>query len=102
MGCRLSRASAMGAPRVAAFIVLFVEGVALGEAAISGTALRAGRQETKATADRSIRDGVYADEQARRGQALYRQECASCHGETLAGGQHAPALTGDYFLRGWE
>src|SRR5262249_9454510 len=46
------------------------------------------------------RDGVYSDAQARRGQAVYKERCASCHGDTLGGGL-APPLSGDEFMRAW-
>jgi quinoprotein glucose dehydrogenase len=45
---------------------------------------------------RTVQDGVFSDEQAARGQALYAQRCAGCHGPTLEGAQ-APALTGETF-----
>jgi S-disulfanyl-L-cysteine oxidoreductase SoxD len=49
---------------------------------------------------RAARDGVYSDEQARRGQAVYKDKCASCHGAALAGA-NAPPLAGDAFLAVW-
>ncbi len=49
-----------------------------------------------AQAPRTVQDGVYSDAQAARGQALYAQRCAGCHGPALAGAQ-APPLTGDAF-----
>lgn len=49
-----------------------------------------------AQAPPTVQDGVYSDAQASRGQALYTQRCASCHGPALAGAS-APALTGDAF-----
>jgi mono/diheme cytochrome c family protein len=45
---------------------------------------------------RTVQDGVYSDAQATRGQALYAQRCAGCHGPTLTGAQ-APPLTGEAF-----
>ena len=45
---------------------------------------------------RTVQDGVFSDAQATRGQALYAQRCAACHGPKLEGAQ-APALTGDAF-----
>ena len=50
----------------------------------------------------SIWDGIYTEEQAKRGQALYAQECASCHGGELTGGEMAPPLAGGEFLAGWD
>jgi len=49
---------------------------------------------------RTAKDGVYADGQAKRGQAIYKDRCASCHGETL-GGALAPPLAGDEFIGDW-
>jgi cytochrome c5 len=36
-------------------------------------------------ASRSVWDGVYSEEQAKRGAALYGRECARCHGTDLTG-----------------
>lgn len=47
------------------------------------------------------RDGVYSGAQGLRGQTLYRDRCASCHGATLGGGL-APPLSGDGFLDNWS
>jgi len=51
---------------------------------------------------RSVWDGVYTEEQAKRGEPLYRKECAACHGEQLTGGESAPPLTGGAFLSNWN
>src|SRR2546423_1377917 len=59
------------------------------------------KSEVNAAALRSMWDGVYTDAQAARGQAQYRQECASCHGDRLEGGGEiapAPELAGDIFM----
>ncbi len=70
-----------------------------------GMATRATRvlraQETAPTS-RSVWDGVYTEEQAKRGEELYRKECASCHGDTLVGGGGAAPLTGGAFLSNWN
>ncbi len=55
-----------------------------------------------AAGSRSIWDGIYTSNQATRGQAAYREECAKCHGENLAGGEDAPALVGKQFLKTWN
>ena len=47
-------------------------------------------------------EGVYTQEQAKRGEALYAQNCASCHGPDLAGGEMAPGLTGGEFSSNWN
>jgi S-disulfanyl-L-cysteine oxidoreductase SoxD len=51
---------------------------------------------------RSVWDGVFTSEQAKRGQARYNELCASCHGDTLGGGESAPPLAGGEFLANWN
>ena len=60
------------------------------------------RAQEAAPTSRSVWDGVYTEEQAKRGEELYRKECASCHGDTLVGGGGAAALTGGTFLSNWN
>src|ERR1700730_2471178 len=55
-----------------------------------------------AAASRSVWDGVYAKEQADRGQKAYQEECMKCHGENLAGGEASPPLVGAEFLPKWN
>ena len=47
-------------------------------------------------------DGVYTEEQAKRGAAVYRQWCSSCHGNELEGGEMAPGLVGGGFTSNWN
>jgi cytochrome c len=56
---------------------------------------------TRPHSSRSVWDSVYTEAQARRGDTLYRQVCATCHGATLAGIDDAPPLAGKEFLLGW-
>jgi len=49
----------------------------------------------------TVRQGVYTEAQATRGQAIYKDRCASCHGDGLAG-RMGPSLTGDAFLTVWS
>ncbi|HET9269984.1 MAG TPA: cytochrome c [Vicinamibacterales bacterium] len=51
---------------------------------------------------RTLWDGIYTDEQAARGETLYAERCAKCHGDTLGGQESAPALTGTTFYSNWE
>ena len=53
-------------------------------------------------ASRSVWDGVYSEDQAKSGQALYNSECASCHGDQLNGGEMAPPLAGGEFMSNWN
>src|SRR5258708_36174394 len=64
--------------------------------------MAAGRAQEEASTSRSVWDGVYTEEQATRGEEIYRKECASCHGDTLAGGGGAAALTGGAFSSDWD
>jgi mono/diheme cytochrome c family protein len=50
----------------------------------------------------SVWDGVYTAEQAKRGEALYAQHCAACHGNALEGGEMAPPLAGGAFGANWN
>jgi mono/diheme cytochrome c family protein len=47
-------------------------------------------------------DGVYTQEQAKRGEGQYAQYCASCHGPDMAGGEMAPGLAGGEFASNWN
>src|SRR5579872_1628770 len=51
---------------------------------------------------RSVWDGVFSAEQAKRGQARYGELCGSCHGDTLGGGESAPPLMGGEFMANWN
>jgi len=51
---------------------------------------------------KSIWDGVYSQAQAERGRGLYQDQCASCHGSELTGGEMAPPLSGGEFMAGWD
>ena len=57
-------------------------------------------------------DAAYSTDQSRRGEALYKRDCAPCHGESLEGnaqtdrGQRLervlPPLSGDVFKGNWN
>jgi len=55
-----------------------------------------------AQTNKSVWDGVYTTDQAKRGQPLYVRECASCHSSDLTGGESAPPLAGGQFMSNWE
>ena len=52
--------------------------------------------------ERVLSDGVYTDAQASRGRRVYRQSCASCHAQSLEGGEMGPVLVGEPFLGPWD
>jgi quinoprotein glucose dehydrogenase len=53
-------------------------------------------------APRSVWDGAFTKEQAKRGEGLYAQNCSTCHGPDLSGNDEAAPLTGSAFLSNWD
>ena len=49
----------------------------------------------------SVVEGVYTEDQVKKGAALYKEQCAACHGDDLAGNDIIPGLTGDTFAANW-
>src|SRR5262245_58728737 len=66
------------------------------------TAREGDLRATQTEQPRTVWDGVYTNEQAGRGDMIYREACGSCHGATLLGGEMAPALVGSDFLSEWS
>jgi len=56
-----------------------------------------GRQD-----ERTTWDSVFSAAQAGRGETTYKQLCARCHMETLAGGDETGELTGSAFMSSWN
>lgn len=66
----------------------------------------------RAQAPASVWAGVYTEQQAKRGEASYKKECASCHGDSLEGNGQSeraeklaralPPLSGDVFKGNWN
>ena len=52
-------------------------------------------------ANRTVWDGVYSDDQAKRWLDVYKDRCISCHMESLDGGGVAASLVGDDFMGDW-
>jgi quinoprotein glucose dehydrogenase len=67
---------------------------------------------TDAQVPASVWDGVYTQDQAKRGETQYKQECATCHGDMLEGNGQTeraqslkrmlPPLSGDVFMGTWN
>ena len=54
------------------------------------------------TGSRSVKDGVYTEAQALRGEAAYRTHCVECHGEDLRGAHMTPSMVGIGFAFRWR
>ncbi len=72
----------------------------LGSALIAASLFALRAQEPAGS--RSVWDGVYTEEQAKRGEPVYQKECAACHGAMMTGGESAPPLTGGGFQANWN
>ena len=55
-------------------------------------------QESRTT----VWDGVYTDQQAARGEAVYDSHCSACHLADLGGSLEARPLAGDRFMEDWR
>src|SRR3954447_20444741 len=53
-------------------------------------------------AKKSVKEGVYTEAQAKRGEALYKEQCAACHGDDLQGSGPMPPLAGNDFVKNWK
>src|SRR5438128_1425591 len=87
-------------PRRAAAAVAIL--LAIGNVSYQLFAIAQEQTPKPAESPRSVSDGMYTGEQAKRGQLHYQQQCASCHGSSLGGGEAAPPLVGEAFLEGWD
>jgi len=71
--------------------------IAAGLFAAALTSAAVGAQATK-----SVNDGVFTAEQAMKGEAVYKEQCAACHGDSLEGSGPMPPLAGKDFLSNWQ
>jgi S-disulfanyl-L-cysteine oxidoreductase SoxD len=51
---------------------------------------------------KSVWEGAYTDEQAKRGEEAYMKDCSECHQAELTGDGFAPGLSGAEFLNAWN
>ncbi len=79
----------MPATRTACLAFLFAVGFA-------GPAVAQAPQAPPAL--KTAADGVYTEVQAQRGNDLYQNSCASCHGGALQGEEENPPLSGKHFF----
>ncbi len=67
------------------------------------TTFTVGFSTARAQAPATAADGIYADEQAKRGEKVYADSCAICHGDKLEGSSTGgPAISGKDFINGWK
>jgi cytochrome c len=55
-----------------------------------------------AQTSKSVWDGVYTEDQSKRGETVAKEECVRCHGQGLSGGEEAPPLAGAGFVANWN
>jgi quinoprotein glucose dehydrogenase len=72
--------------------------MAVGTVWIAGMVL----QPAVTAQEKTVWDGVYTEAQAKRGQAAYEADCASCHQADFAGDGFAPGLAGPEFAAAWN
>ena len=88
---------------VVAFISLAVLGAFRSSVRAEHTAPSPQAPATSSTErSQSVWDGIYTEEQAKRGGPLYSQRCAHCHAPDLTGGETAPALASAEFKSNWS
>src|SRR5207244_3838464 len=78
--------------QLAVFTIVGAAALALGYAPIRA-AQDAGKKSTW--------DGVFTQDQATKGETVYNDKCAKCHGPNGAGAD-APALVGAEFASDWD
>src|SRR5437867_12246387 len=83
---------------VRAMNILFKLMLAIVVGAVCGTAARTSALQPA----RTTWSGIYTDGQSKRGQAVYEEQCLSCHSPDLKGADQAPPLTGDDFNMDWN
>ena len=83
--------------------ITFTIGILL-TCAIGGSLVRAEQTTTTTTTtgDQTTWGGVFSEAQAKRGEALYADKCASCHAPDLTGLDQAPPLAGNDFNTNWN
>ena len=69
---------------------------------LSAEARQAAQAPGAPGAGSSVWNGVYTEEQAKRGEAVSNKLCTSCHGPELSGGEAGPTLVGLEFLGNWN
>jgi mono/diheme cytochrome c family protein len=83
--------------------IIVVLAVTAASSHIRGSQPRASAQQEQSSSEsQSVWDGIYTEEQAKRGEDLCQKQCSTCHGDRLNGTGEAPALSGGRFLSNWN
>jgi len=72
----------------------------VGAAAFALTLASAGASQAQSSG-KTTWDGIYSQAQATKGEGLYNDKCAKCHGPDGSGGD-APSLVGSEFAADWD
>jgi mono/diheme cytochrome c family protein len=94
-----------GAGRGPHFVIVALALVAAIGVNLAGSGvLTAARQDSRPASgqERSVWEGVFTEEQSKRGERAYGDSCANCHTADLTGSQVVPALAGPDFLTKWN
>lgn len=84
-------------------IISFLSGEAVcGTSVLAQAPAAASSSQDANQGTHSVWDGVYTADQSKHGEEIAARECSSCHGETMAEGDQAPALAGDSFTTEWN
>jgi S-disulfanyl-L-cysteine oxidoreductase SoxD len=78
-----------------AFGMTFIALTALAYTSVAPMAVSAAQAPSR------VSQGVYTADQAKRGDSLYKEQCAQCHGDKLEGSGPMPALSGVDFVKNW-
>ncbi len=73
-----------------------------GFVALAGAWLLLVTATPQAAQSKTTNDGIFSDAQVTRGEAAYKKDCSSCHGDGLEGDGFAPALSGSEFMSAWN
>ena len=73
----------------------------IASAAMAASSVTATLRAQAPPAAKTTWDGVYTREQAAKGEQIYNDQCAKCHGPE-ASGADAPTLSGGEFASDWD
>jgi mono/diheme cytochrome c family protein len=87
--------------KVGIFLVIASSAMAACYATVTVRAAQDAASTPSSTSKNNTWDGIYTKEQAAKGEALYGDQCAKCHGADGSGAD-APTLVGGDFASDWD